>query len=237
MPDLAVIVIYPDLLGLYADRGNALAFRFWAGLRGLDTEIIDVAPGQAIPATADLYILGGAEDASMSAAMSLLREQPGLVHGIDRGASVLGVCAGLQLLGESFVQRDGTIVPGLGQLGVTCRRLRGRRAVGEVALSSPLLGEVQGFENHRGDARLEVGALPLGTVVHGIGSGHDHVEGIVQGNLIGTYLHGPVLVRNPAMTDFFLANATGGPLPPVQDELIEQYRAERRAAIRHRRER
>jgi CobQ-like glutamine amidotransferase family enzyme len=171
----------------------------------------------------------------MHAAMTLLREQQGFGRAIERGASVLAVCAGLQLLGSSFVQQDGTVAEGLGRLPVTCRRLDGHRAVGEVALSSPLFGELQGFENHAGDARLDDGASPLGTVVHGTGNGHGHVEGVVEGNLIGTYLHGPVLVRNPALVDFFLANATGGAVPPVKDELIEQYREERRHALRHHR--
>jgi lipid II isoglutaminyl synthase (glutamine-hydrolysing) len=237
LPDLAVAVIYPELLGLYADRGNALGFRYRARLRGLDTEIVNVPPGAAIPSTADLYILGGAEDTSMPAALALLRKQAGLGRAVDRGASMLGVCAGLQILGHSFLGRDGEVVPGLGLLPVTCRRLPGSRAVGEIAVTSTLLGELQGFENHRGDARLDADASPLGVVTHGVGSGHDHVEGVIEGNLIGTYLHGPVLVRNPAMADFFLGKAMGGALPEVRDDLIEQYRAERRAQMRHLRHR
>jgi lipid II isoglutaminyl synthase (glutamine-hydrolysing) len=233
LPDLAVAVVYPELLGLYADRGNALGFRHRARLRGLDAEIIDVPLGAAIPATADLYILGGAEDTSLHAALATLRDQAGLVRAIDRGSSVLGVCAGLQLLGESFVGPDDEVVAGLGLLDVTCRRLSGPRAVGEIAVDSPLLGELQGFENHRGDARLGVGATPLGVVIHGVGAGHDHVEGVIQGNLIGTYLHGPVLVRNPAMADLFLAKAIGGAVPAIRDDLVEQYRAERRNDLRH----
>jgi CobQ-like glutamine amidotransferase family enzyme len=233
LPDLAVAVVYPELLGLYADQGNALGFRYRARLRGLETEIIQVPMGVAIPSTADLYILGGAEDNSMNAALTLLRNQAGLGRAIDRGASVLGVCAGLQLLGESFLGPDDEVVQGLGLLPVTCRRLPGPRAVGEISVASPLLGELQGFENHRGDSHLGADAIPLGVVTHGIGSGHDHLEGIVEGRLIGTYLHGPVLVRNPAMADYFLGNAIGGEVAEVTDDLIEQYRAERRAELRH----
>jgi lipid II isoglutaminyl synthase (glutamine-hydrolysing) len=235
LPDLAVAVLYPELLGLYADRGNALGFRYRARLRGLETEIVDVPVGAAVPSTADLYILGGAEDTSMPAALALLRDQPGLARAVDRGASVLGVCAGLQILAHSFLGPDDEVVEGLGLLPVTCRRLPGSRAVGEIAVASPVFGDLQGFENHRGDARLGADASPLGVVTHGIGSGHDRAEGVIDGNLIGTYLHGPVLVRNPAMADFFLGKALGGTVPDVRDDLIERYRAERRAGLRGRR--
>ncbi|HEU4568935.1 MAG TPA: glutamine amidotransferase [Marmoricola sp.] len=228
MPDLAVVVIYPELLGLYADRGNALAYRFRAGLRGLSTEIVDVAPGEAVPADADFYVLGGAEDASMTAVLPLLREQRGLVRAIERGAPMLAVCGGFQLLCRSFAGPHDEVVEGLGHLCADSRHLPGPRAVGDLTLVSPSLGELQGFENHRGDARLGAGLRPLGSVLYGVGNGHDGAEGAVQGSLVGTYLHGPVLVRNPALADFFLARSVGRALPSVRDDLVERYRAERR---------
>lgn len=233
MPDLTVAVIYPDLLDLYADRGNALAFRYRAALRGLETEIVDVALGESVPETADLYVLGGAEDATMGAAVALLRDQPTLGRAIDRGAAVLGVCAGFQLLCESFVGMQGDAIPGLGHLAATSGHLGGPRAVGEVTVDSPLLGELQGFENHRGDTVVGPGVSPLGIVTHGIGNGHDRQEGAIQGNVVGTYLHGPVLVRNPALADFLLAKAIGRPLPAVTDDLVEEFRAERRRDMQH----
>jgi CobQ-like glutamine amidotransferase family enzyme len=233
LPDLTVAVIYPDLLDLYADRGNALAFRYRASLRGLDTEIVDVALGEPVPESVDLYILGGAEDATMAAAVSMLREQTGLARAIDRGAAVLGVCAGFELLCDTFAGSHGEVMAGLGYLAADCGRLTGPRAVGEITVDSPLLGELQGFENHQGDARLGEGVSPLGTVTHGIGNGHDRLEGAVQGNVVGTYLHGPALVRNPALADFFLTKATGCAQPAVTDDLVEEFRAERRRDIQH----
>lgn len=233
MPDLCVAVIYPELLDLYADRGNAVAFRYRAGLRGLDTEVIDVALGEAILQSADLYVIGGAEDATMTAALPLLRDETGLARAIDRGASVLGVCAGFELLCDTFVGAHGDVMAGLGYLAADCGRLSGPRAVGEVTVDSPLLGELQGFENHQGDTRLGPGVSPLGTVTHGTGNGHDHKEGAIQGQVVGTYLHGPALVRNPALADFFLTKATGCVQPAVTDDLVEEFRAERRRDLHH----
>jgi CobQ-like glutamine amidotransferase family enzyme len=231
LPDLGVAVLYPELLGTYADRGNALALRHRARLHGLDADLVTVHPGDDVPAGADLYLLGGAEDASMVTALDLLRRQPAFEHALEAGACVLGVCAGFQLLGHEFVAADGRTLAGLGHLDVRSARLDGPRAVGEIAVASPLLGELQGFENHRGDARLGPDATPLGTVVHGVGNGHDRQEGAVQGNVVGTYLHGPVLVRNPALTDHLLGKVTGRTLPAVPDELVERLRAERHGEL------
>jgi CobQ-like glutamine amidotransferase family enzyme len=234
LADLGVVVLYPELLGTYADRGNALAVRHRARLRGLDAEIVTVHPEDPVPAGADLYLLGGAEDATMVTALDLLRRQPALGRALDAGACALGVCAGFQLLGRVFAAVDGRPVEGLGHLDIRSSRLTGPRAVGEVAVDSPLVGELQGFENHRGDARLGPGTTPLGAVVHGVGNGHDGSEGAVQGNVVGTYLHGPVLVRNPALADLLLSRIVGRPLPPVADELVERLRAERHEDLEHR---
>lgn len=232
--DLTLVVVYPELLDLYADRGNALALRHRAALHGLGADILDVHPDDAIPSGGDFYLLGGAEDVAMTAAVELLRSQPGLARAVARGAPVLGVCGGFQLLGASFVGPDGTILAGLGHLDIASRRLPKSRAVGEVLVSSSYVGELQGFENHRGDARLGADATPLGTIVQGIGNGDGRTEGAVQGALIGTYLHGPILARNPALTDLILSRATGRELSPVDDPLVEELRTERHDdVVRH----
>lgn len=229
MPDLAVALIYPELLGLYADRGNALALGHRARLRGWSCEVVEVAADETVPDGADIYLLGGGEDAAMVPALELLRGQRGLARAVDRGAVVLGVCAGFQLLGRRFSGPDGVFVDGLGHLDVESRSLAGARAVGEILVRSELAGELQGFENHRGDARLGPRATPLGSLVRGIGNGDEATEGAVQGNVVGTYLHGPALVRNPDLADVLLGRAAGVPLAPVTDELVERLRAERRA--------
>jgi CobQ-like glutamine amidotransferase family enzyme len=164
----------------------------------------------------------------MAAAAALLEGQSGLRQGIEAGAACLAVCAGLQLLSREYVGHDDVTRPGLGVLDVTCGRLPGARAVGEVVARSEIDGSaLLGFENHQGDAVLGPLARPLGTVVAGEGNGHDRHEGARQGQVIGTYLHGPVLVRNPALADWLLAAVVGHDLEPFLDLRVERLRRER----------
>jgi CobQ-like glutamine amidotransferase family enzyme len=223
-----VVVVYPQLLGLYGDRGNAVALRRRAEARGITTTIVEVEAGQPIPEQGDLYLVGGAEDRSMAAAAGLLEGQPGLQRAIERGAACLAVCAGFQLLSREYVLPGGGTRPGLGLLDVTCGRRPGARAVGEVVARSEIDGSpILGFENHQGDARLGPLAAPLGTVMVGEGNGHDRLEGARQDRVIGTYLHGPVLVRNPALADALLAGVVGHDLEPFVDPRVERLRRER----------
>lgn len=230
---VGVVVVYPELLGLYGDRGNALAVRRRAEARGILTQVVEVEAGESIPEQADLYLVGGAEDRSMAAAAALLEREPGLVRAVERGAGCLAVCAGFQLLSQEYVLPGGGTRPGLGLLDVTCGRLTGPRAVGEVVARSELDGSpLLGFENHQGDARLGPLARPLGTVEVGEGNGHDRLEGARQGTVIGTYLHGPVLVRNPALADTLLAGVVGHDLEPYVDPRVERLRRERLRSTR-----
>lgn len=231
--EVGVALIYPRLLGLYGDRGNAIALRHRADARGIATRIIEIEPEDTIPETADLYLIGGAEDKSMAAAAHLLEDQPGLVRGIEGGAGCLAVCAGFQLLSREYVGPDGVTRPGLGVLDVTCGRLPGARAVGEIVVRSEIDGsELLGYENHQGDAVLGPAARPLGKVVVGQGNGHAGLEGARQGRVIATYLHGPALVRNPALADELLATAVGHELEPFVDARVERLRRERLSATR-----
>jgi CobQ-like glutamine amidotransferase family enzyme len=230
---LVVVLVYPELLGTYGDRGNAVALLHRARARGLEVELVEVAPGDPVPTSADVYLLGGGEDSSQILAWQELVTGQGLLRALDRGASCLAVCAGFQLLAESFADPDGTVRAGLGVLDVSCGRLAGERAVGEVVSATagvPGLGSMTGYENHRGDARLGQLAKPLGWLVKGVGNGDRRTEGAVQGNVVATYLHGPVLVRNPALADHLLQQRVG-PLAPFDDEAVEQLRRERLSAV------
>jgi CobQ-like glutamine amidotransferase family enzyme len=231
---VGVIVVYPRLLGLYGDRGNAAALRHRAEGRGIATTILEVEAGMTIPEHGDVYLVGGAEDRTMAAAAGALEGQPGLGRAIERGAACLAVCAGFQLLSRQYALPDGGSRPGLGVLDVTCGRLSGPRAVGEVVARSEVDGSpLLGFENHQGDALLGPLADPLGRVEVGVGNGHDRLEGARQGRVIGTYLHGPVLVRNPALADVLLATVVGGELEPFVDPRVERLRRERlRSSLR-----
>ncbi len=224
---LTIVHVYPELLGTYGDRGNALALVHRAGARGIPSRVIDVALDERLPRLGDIYVLGGGEDsAQLLAARSLLAD--------DRASSVLGaapcfaVCAGLQLLSRTFLDADGRPRSGLGMLDVACERLPDR-AVGEVVtepVDLPDVPTLTGYENHRGTARLGPEARPLGRLVAGVGNGDQLTEGVQQGGVVATYLHGPALVRNPALADLLISRAVGT-LPAYVDEAVESLRSER----------
>jgi CobQ-like glutamine amidotransferase family enzyme len=197
-----------------------------ARARGIEARVVDVAPEDPIPGQGDLYVLGGGEDAAQAlAARALLADDR--VSAVLAGTPTLAVCAGLQLLAGSFLGPDGSPHSGLGLLDVTCERLV-TRAVGEV-VSEPVgldLPPLTGYENHRGSARLGLRARPLGRLLAGTGNGDGRTEGAQQGTVVATYLHGPVLVRNPALADLLLARACGT-LPAYDDEAVERLRDER----------
>src|SRR4051794_22673352 len=228
---LTVALVYPVVLGTYGDRGNAMALAHRARARGVRCLVKSVGLHEPVPRDADIYVLGGGEDSSMLLAWRRLLEDDGLVTAVRGGAVAFGVCAGYQLLSRSFVGPEGATYEGLGLLDVTCGRIDGARAVGEVLAESTSTAGAEfltGFENHQGDARLGAEARPLGRIVRGIGNG-DGTEGAVQGRVMGTYLHGPALVRNDALADHLLTLVIGD-LAPFVDPPVRRLRAERRAA-------
>lgn len=193
-------------------------------------EVVTTTVDDPLPVEGDLYVLGGGEDEAQVLALELLRG-PGLAAVVDRGTPVLAVCAGLQLLGASLLGGDGTVQPGLGVLDLSTGRLE-RRAVGEV-IARPGLGlpRLTGFANHGGATVLGPAARPLAHVLSGPGNAGDADpdEGVLQGSVVGTYLHGPVLARNPALADLLLTRAHGGPLSALPEGPPEALHAERLA--------
>jgi CobQ-like glutamine amidotransferase family enzyme len=235
---LGIVHLFPTLMGTYGDGGNVAILRDRARRRGIGVEVVSVGPNDPIPATADLYVVGGGEDHGQIAAAQLLRSQGSLRRAADAGATVFAVCAGLQVIGEDFEVEGGVIEPGAGLLDVSTRR-RHPRAVGEV-LADPLadlgLPRLTGYENHGGGTRLGPGAQPLARVVAGIGNGSggaagDGTEGAVAGHILGTYLHGPILARNPALADLLLAWTVGHPLEPLDAPFVEELRREREVYV------
>ena len=246
-----IIQIYPNLLGTYGDAGNALVLRHRVAARSIRCELVTVDPGRPVPREGDIYLLGGGEDAKQTAAAQALATDGALVAAAGRGAVVLGICAGYQLLGTTFLGVGGRPTAGLGLLEVTTDRLA-RRAVGNIlATGLPLpelsdgagtrtLPDLIGFENHGGATRLGPGASPLGRVRIGVGNGTSaaddladaggrppwRTEGAVQGRVYGTYLHGPVLALNPALADRLIAHVTGE-LADLDDRLVEAFRRHR----------
>ncbi len=229
---LRIVVVYPDLLGTYGDRGNGIVLAGRARRRGVAAELVEATSDRALP-RGDIYVLGGGEDAPQVQAAELLARDGSLAEAVAAGAVVLAVCAGYQVLGTTFPAADGAPVPGLGLLEVATAKGRRRRAVGEAAVAAtiPGVGLLSGFENHAGTSVLGPGVRPLGALRHGVGNG-DGTDGAWSGRVVGTYLHGPVLARNPALADTLLTWATGmESLPPLDDHREEALRAERLGAV------
>ncbi len=230
---LRVAVVHPDLLGTYGDGGNARVLACRAAWRGFPVELLLARSDRPIP-TADIYCLGGGEDAPQVESAALLRGSV-LAGALDEGAVVLAVCAGFQVVGESFAGADGRRCEGIGLVDVTTAKGRADRCVGEL-VSEPeerVLGAVPqqtltGFENHSGLTSLGPGVKPLGRVRTGVGNGDgSFTEGAVSGRFVGTYMHGPVLARNPALADALLSMATGRPPRALDDTEEEALRCER----------
>ncbi|MEU5690299.1 glutamine amidotransferase [Actinosynnema sp. NPDC020468] len=226
-----VALVLPDLLGTYGDFGNAVVLEKRMAWRGIRAEIVPVNFGQPVPDSCDIYVVGGGEDTAQTLAVRHLRDHPGMQRAAARGAVVLGVCAGIQIFGESFTRADQVTHAGLGLLDSTSHA-GGSRAIGEV-IATPadglFDGLLTGFENHQGRTVLGPSARPLAHVK--VGTGNDgSVEGAVQGRILCTYLHGPVLPRNPALADLLIEWATGLKLRPLDLPAVTQLRSERAKA-------
>jgi CobQ-like glutamine amidotransferase family enzyme len=227
-----VALLYPELLGTYGDRGNARVLVQRLRWRGVPAELVEVAWGKSAPASCDIYLLGGGEDSPQALAAVELKTAGVLEAAVLGGAAVLGVCAGFQILGRWFCARDGASLAGLGLLDCTTTRSPGPRVVGEVLVETTLeagLPVLSGYENHAGLTRLGPRARPLGWVHAGVGNG-DGTEGAVTGRVVGTYLHGPVLARNPALADLMLSWFREE-LEPLDDREVTRLRQERREAV------
>ena len=227
---LRVVVVHPDLLGTYGDGGNGVVLVQRARWRGVAAELVEATSDGPLP-DGELYCLGGGEDAAQVASAERLRAGGELVRAVERGSTVLAVCAGYQILGRSFAGPDGLAKDGVGLLDVSTAKGAGHRAVGEI-LAEPVgvaLSVLTGFENHGGRTVRARGVAPLARVEIGVGNG-DGTDGAVAGRVVGTYLHGPVLARNPALADLLLSWATGRPLEPLDDAEEAALRGERIAA-------
>jgi CobQ-like glutamine amidotransferase family enzyme len=223
--------LFPDYLNIYADRGNMAVLAQRAAWRGHELEVRALGPGDGVrPGEHDLYYVGGGQDREQELiAPALAAMGPSLQEAIEGGAAALAVCGGYQLLGRFYRDRSGDELLGAGVLPL--HTVAGeRRMIGDVLLECELEpGEhrtLAGFENHAGRTVLDAGAEPLGRVLAGFGNdGESGSEGCRAGRVLGTYLHGPLLPRNPWLADWLLAQAlahrTGEApeLEPLGDEL------------------
>lgn len=204
--DLRIVHLYPDLMSIYGDRGNVVALSQRARWRGIDVDVRAHTSGEDLdPEWADLYFFGGGQDQGQDVVGSDLRGPNGdrLRSAISSGAAVLSICGGYQLLGHEYVPEEAPAIPGLGVLDVRTRAGK-RRFVGNLLVEADG-GTLVGFENHSGKTYLGPAARPLGRVLVGGGNnGEDRTEGAVQGKVIGCYLHGSLLPKNPWLADRLL---------------------------------
>ena len=231
--ELRLAWVYPDLLSTYGDRGNLLVLTRRAELRGFDVVAVEVKSDETVPADGDIYLLGGGEDLPQILAAARLRADGGLQRAAERGAVIFAVCAGYQLIGRQFGGVEGEPVAGLSILDITSGRGE-RRGVGEIVADvDPALGvpRLTGFENHQGVTQIGPAARPLARVTLGVGNGNG-TEGAYAGNVLGTYLHGPALARNPGLADLLLSSAVGplAPLDAAEENWARRLREERLAA-------
>jgi len=226
--------LYPGYLNIYADRGNIAVLSARAAARGHELEVTAIEPRDAVPiGDVDLFYVGGGQDREQQlVAPDLAAKGPALHEAVAGGATFLAVCGGYQLLGRFYRDRFGAELPGIGLLPV--HTIAGeRRMIGDVLLDCEWAGRaLAGFENHAGRTHLDEGAQPLGRVVSGFGNdGVSGYEGCRAGRVYGTYLHGPLLPRNPWFADRVLAEALAHAsgdeveLAPLADELESEAHA------------
>ncbi len=227
---LVIGLVLPDVMGISGDGGNALVLRQRARLRGIDAEVLPITLADPVPATCDIYTLGGAEDYAQRLATRHLTKYPGMQEAAAGGAPVLAICAAIQVLGHWYETSEGERVEGISLFDLTTTP-QATRSIGEIEgrpLIEGLTQPLTGFENHRGGSALGPDAEPLMRVVRGTGNGAGTpVDGVVQGSVLGTYMHGPALARNPELADYLISRATGQPLEPLDLPDVELLRRER----------
>ena len=202
--------LYPDYLNIYADRGNIAVLAARAHARGHELDVRPIGMGEAVPTgEIDLFYIGGGQDREQAlVARDLVGKKSALRESVEGGAAFLAVCGGYQLLGRSYRDVGGNELPGIGLLPLETVAVRGRM-IGDVLLDCRWAGmTLAGFENHAGRTVLDDGAAPLGRVLAGFGNdGHSGYEGCRYKRVYGTYLHGPLLPRNPWFADRLLEEA------------------------------
>ena len=229
--ELRFLALYPDQMNIYADRGNVLFLQHRCEWRGIDFAYAGAGPGERFdPGAHDFLYLGGGQDRDQRAvALDLVEsKREAISEAIGDGAVGLAVCGGYQLLGHGYALGEERL-PGLGLVDLETVRKPGPRLIGNVAIEVDLgrgKRTLAGFENHGGRTYLGAGAQPLGRVLEGLGNnGEDGYEGVRRDNLIGTYLHGPLLPKNAWLADHLIALALErryGSMPalaPLDDEL------------------
>jgi CobQ-like glutamine amidotransferase family enzyme len=225
---LTLVHLYPREMNIYGDTGNVLVLRKRLEWRGLDATVVPVSVGDPLPFDADILLGGGGQDAAQGElADDFLAKGAELRAMADDGVVMLTICGSYQLLGHEFLTQDGQRIPGVGVLDVITRGSR-TRLIGTSVVDSADAGRLVGYENHSGMTELGAGVTPLGRSAAGCGNnGQDRTEGAIRDNVIGTYLHGPVLAKSARFADDLLRRALrrqglSDELEPLDDSLADR---------------
>ena len=205
---IRILHLYPREMNLYGDHGNVLALRRRCEWRGIDVEVISHEPGDLLPEDIDIIFGGGGQDSGQGVIEEdLARIAPYLKDKIENNTPALLICGLYQLFGNSFETFEGKFIQGMGILDIKTIGAD-KRLIGNITIDSPEFGTIVGYENHSGLTYLGPEMKPFGTVVSGAGNnGKDMTEGVIYHNCIATYLHGPILPKNPVIADFMISKA------------------------------
>lgn len=236
--ELVILSLYPRDMNIYGDRGNVLALERRARAHGFAPRVVEVNPGDPLPERIDIVIGGGGQDSGQGRVAADLLQRGDAVRDLAAdGTPMLMICGLYQLFGHRFLTHDGAELTGIGVLDVETRG-GSERMIGNIVVASEEFGEVIGFENHSGDTVLGPGSRPLGRVTRGAGNNpRDGVEGARTANVIGSYLHGALLPKNPAISDFLVGEAASrryGSFEPLagMDRTTERARASAKTRAR-----
>jgi hypothetical protein len=208
MRELVLVHLYPREMNIYGDTGNVLVLRRRLQWRGLPVRVVPVNVGDPLPNDADILLGGGGQDAAQGEiGVDFSSRRAQLRALADDGVVMLTICGSYQMLGHEFVTQEGRRIAGVGVLDVVTHG-QPVRLIGNNYVDTPDAGRLVGYENHSGLTTLGSGVRPLGSTAHGRGNnGKDGTEGAVRDNVIGTYLHGPVLAKSPQFADDLLRRA------------------------------
>jgi CobQ-like glutamine amidotransferase family enzyme len=207
---LNILNLYPRQMNIYGDTGNLLVLQRRAQWRGIDVRVTDFNPGDLLPAPqqVDIIVGGGGQDSGQAVIQQDLQRIAADLHAmVEAGTPTLVVCGTYQLFGNYFKTFEGTVIEGIGIFNA--HTIGGdRRMIGNIVTRNSDFGELIGYENHSGKTYLGAGLEPLAMVISGDGNnGTDKTEGARYKNALGTYLHGPLLPKNPQIADFLLKTA------------------------------
>jgi CobQ-like glutamine amidotransferase family enzyme len=228
MSDVITLVhLYPQEMNIYGDTGNVLVLRRRLQWRGLEARVVPVSVGDPLPNDVDIVLGGGGQDAAQGEIGADFAARGAELRAMaDDGVVMLAICGTYQMLGHEFVTQEGRRIGGVGVLDVVTHG-QPERLIGNNVVDTPDAGRLVGYENHSGLTTLGPGVRPLGRTQPGRGNnGKDQTEGAVRDNVVGTYLHGPVLAKSPRFADDLLHRAfhrrgKSVALEPLDDHLAE----------------